>query len=247
MTDHPVVSEQQWLAARKELLQKEKEASRLRDELTRLRQDLPWKRVARPYVFDGPAGEAGLADLFGGCSQLIVYHFMFDPDWDEGCKICALLGDHYDPLGIHLKARDVSLVTISRAPIEKITAYKERMGWGFEWFSSFHNNFNRDFGVSFTQQEMDEGRMNYNYSASRFPSLECPGVSSFAKNDNGDIFHTYSAYARGLENFLGIYQFLDIVPKGREEAGLPYGMHWVRCHDRYDDDSFVDPYVQISE
>jgi predicted dithiol-disulfide oxidoreductase (DUF899 family) len=243
MSDHPVVSSEEWLIARKELLQKEKELSRLRDELTQQRRDLPWQKVEKDYVFDGADGKVKLLDLFGASSQLLVYHFMFGPDWKDGCKVCSMVADHYGPLIVHLKARDVTLVTVSRAPIEKLTSYKQRMGWEFEWASSINNDFNRDFGVSFTQEEMDESRMNYNYEFGRFPSTECPGISCFVRNPQGEIFHTYSAYARGLENLLGIYNYLDLVPKGRDEAELPYGMAWVRPHDGYDDDSFVDPYL----
>ena len=247
MSRNNVVSDSEWIEARKQLLIKEKAFSRQRDELTKLRQQLPWHKIEKVYLFDSATGPKDLSDLFGPHSQLIVYHFMFGPDWKEGCKICSMLGDHYAPLIVHLKARDVSLVTISRAPIETLESYKQRMGWRFEWLSSLNNEFNRDFGVLFTQQEMDEAKMNYNYHLGHFPSLECPGISSFFKDEQGDVFHTYSAYARGLENFLGIYHFLDIVPKGRNEDGLPYGMEWVRHHDRYDDNTFVDPYVQLSK
>lgn len=245
MSQHKIVSQVEWIEARKELLAREKEFSKQRDELTTLRQQLPWRKIENEYEFDGTSGKKRLSQLFGPCSQLLIYHFMFGPDWDDGCRICSMLGDHYDPLVIHLKARDVSFVTISRAPIEKLEAYKKRMGWSFEWLSSLRNRFNQDFGVSFTQQEMDEGQMNYNYRLGRFPSTECPGISSFYRDEVGEVFHTYSAYARGLENFLGIYNFLDITPKGRDEDSLPYGMAWVRHHDRYDDDGQVDHYVEL--
>lgn len=238
-----VVSDAEWLTARKELLQKEKELSRQRDELTRLRQQLPWRKLDQAYEFDGPDGKRSLLDLFGDQSQLLIYHFMFGPDWKEGCKACSLVADHYDPLVIHLKARDVSMVTVSRAPIATLEDYKQRMRWNFEWVSSLNNSFNQDFGVTFTEEEKNESRMNYNYSLGSFPVTECPGVSSFARNDDGEIFHTYSAYARGLENLLGIYNLLDLVPKGRDEVELPYGMAWVRHHDQYEDDSVVDPYT----
>ncbi|MDA0660044.1 MAG: thioredoxin family protein [Planctomycetota bacterium] len=243
--NHKVVSENEWIEARKELLVKEKEHSRLRDEITRLRQQLPWHRVETDYVFESSDGTCRLSELFGANSQLITYHFMFGPDWPEGCKICSMLGDHYDPLVVHLQARDVSLVTVSRAPVEKLEEFRKRMGWSFPWVSSLNNQFNRDFGVTFTQEELDASRMNYNYKIGKFPTTECPGISCFFKNSQGEVFHTYSAYARGLENLLGIYSFLDLVAKGREEDGLPYGMHWVRHHDRYADDSFVDPYVKL--
>jgi predicted dithiol-disulfide oxidoreductase (DUF899 family) len=176
---------------------------------------------------------------------LITYHFMFGPDWPEGCKICSMLGDHYDPIVIHLKARDVTLVAVSRAPLTTLNAYKRRMGWSFEWVSSLNSDFNWDYNVSFTQEELDGGRACYNYQeGAKFPATEGPGISSFYKDTNGDVFHTYSSFGRGLENFLGIYNFLDTVPKGRDEVGLPYGMAWVRHKDRYGDDTVTDPYVK---
>lgn len=202
--NNQVVSEDQWIAARKELLVKEKELSARRDELTRMRQHLPWHRIDKEYEFDTPDGKQLLPELFGSRSQLITYHFMFGPDWKEGCKICSLLADHYDPLVVHLQARDVSLVTVSRAPIETLSAYRTRMSWTFPWVSSLYNQFNQDFGVTFTQEELDGSRMNYNYKIGKFPTTECPGVSCFYKNEQGKVFHTYSAYSRGLENLLGI-------------------------------------------
>ena len=245
MANHAVVSSDQWLDARQELLKKEKEFSRLRDELTRQRRDLPWEKLEKEYMFDGPDGKKTLADLFGDCSQLITYHFMFDPDWTEGCKICSMLGDHYNPLIIHLKHRDVTLVTVSRDPLATLNAYKERMGWSFQWVSSLNSDFNWDYHVSFKPEELAAGTAYYNYQAgAKFPVTEGPGISSFYKDENGDIYHTYSSFGRGLENFLGIYNFLDIVPKGRDEEGLPYGMAWVRLKGQYGDPSFVDPYAK---
>ena len=244
MPDHAVVSADQWLSARKELLVKEKEFTRMRDELTQLRRDLPWERVEKQYTFDSPDGEQSLAELFGGCSQLVIYHFMFDPDWEEGCKVCSMLGDHYDPLIMHLTHRDVSLVTVSRAPLDKLRTFARRMGWSFPWVSSHKSDFNRDFRVSFTQEELDSGRAYYNYQqGEKFPVTECPGVSSFFKDEDQTVYHTYSSIGRGLENLLGIYNFLDLVAKGRDEDSLPYPMAWVRHRDKYDDTSFVDPYV----
>ena len=187
-----------------------------------------------------------LAELFDGCSQLIVYHFMFGPDWKEGCKICSMLGDHYDPIMIHLKHRDVTFVTVSRAPLAQLEAFKKRMGWSFTWVSSLDGDFNWDYDVSFKKEELEAGQATYNYKeGAKFPADEAPGISSFYKDKNGDVFHTYSSYGRGLENFLGIYNFLDIVAKGRDEEGLPYSMAWVRHRDQYDDDSIVDPYVKV--
>lgn len=244
MQDHPVVSGASWLEARRELLEKEKEATRLRDELTELRRSLPWERVEKDYVFEGPDGKESLADLFGSSRQLIVYHFMYGPDWPEGCKVCSMLSDHYDPIIIHLQHRDVNLVTISRAPFEALEAYKRRMGWSFKWVSSLGNDFNWDYHVSFQQDDLDAGQIYYNYeTGAHFPANEGPGISSFYKSDEGEVFHTYSSFGRGLENFLGIYNFLDIVPKGRDEAGFPYPMAWVRHKDQYDDDSVIDPYL----
>ena len=245
MTPTPVVSHTEWISARKALLAREKEFTKQREELTRLRQQLPWRRVEANYNFDGITGQRSLSDLFGDQTQLLIYHFMFGPDWTEGCKSCSLIADHYNPLVVHLKARDVAFATVSRAPVATLDAYRRRMGWSFEWVSSLNCDFNRDFRVTFTQEEMDAEQMDYNYEVGKFPVLECPGISSFAKDEHGGVFHTYSAFARGLENLMGIYDFLDIVPKGRDEAELTYGMEWVRHHDRYDDESFVDPYVEL--
>ncbi len=245
MTDHPVVSSDEWLVARKELLKKEKEYSRLRDELTQQRRNLPWERVNKEYTFDGPNGSETLADLFGDRSQLIVYHFMFGPEWPEGCKVCSMCADMYDPMAIHLKHRDVSLVTVSRASIETLESYKQRMGWSFKWVSSLNNDFNWDYHVSFKQEDVDAGRVYYNYrEGAVFPANEGPGISAFYKDDDGNVFHTYSSYGRGLENFLGIYNFLDIVTKGRHESELPYGMAWVRHKDKYDDPTVVDQFAK---
>jgi len=247
MIDHAVVSNAEWVAARKELLKKEKEFSKLRDELTRMRQDLPWEKVEKEYSFDAPGGKVSLRDLFAGKSQLIIeYHFMFDPQWDEGCKSCSFIADHYNPSIVHLKHRDVTMVTVSRAPLDKLQAFKQRMGWTFPWVSSLGSDFNRDYHVSFTPEEVQKGEMDYNYRVGKsFPVSEAPGISVFYKDENGEVFHTYSSFARGLENFIGAYNLLDIVPKGRDEAGLSYGMQWLRHRDRYEDDSFVDPYVNL--
>lgn len=246
MPRNEVVSAEQWVAARKKLLNKEKEFTRLRDELTRLRQDLPWEKVEKNYTFDGPDGPSSLADLFDGRSQLLVYHFMFDPDWEEGCKSCSLLADHYYPAVIHLKQRDVTMVTISRTPLEKLQAFQKRMGWAFTWVSSLNSDFNWDYNVSFTQEQLDGGEACYNYEKGKaFPVREAPGLSAFYKDETGAIFHTYSCFARGLETFIGAYWLLDVVPKGRDEADLNYGMEWVRHHDRYEDSTFIDPYVNL--
>jgi predicted dithiol-disulfide oxidoreductase (DUF899 family) len=235
-----VVPPAEWLAARKELLSKEKEFTRLRDELSRQRHALPWQRVEKQYVFDGPAGKETLASLFGSKSQLMVYHFMFGPGWAEGCPSCSLLSDHIDGSLVHLAARDVSLVVVSRAPLAEVEAFKKRMGWRFKWLSSNANDFNRDYHVSFTKHEMAEGETYYNYVLQKFPSEEAPGASVFYKDTAGDIFHTYSSYGRGLDMLIGAYNWLDIAPKGRDEDGLAYTMAWVRHHDRYDDGKLVD-------
>src|ERR1700685_3374203 len=244
---HEVVSSRQWIASRKELLRKEKEFTRLRDELSRQRRELPWEKVEKEYIFDGPNGKQTLADLFDGRSQLIVYHFMFGPDWEAGCPSCSFLADHFDGTLVHLANRDVTLVAVSRAPIAQIEAFKKRMGWRFQWVSSFANDFNRDYHVSFTKEEMAHGKVSYNYDLVEFPAEEAPGASVFYKNDAGGIFHTYSAYARGLDIAVGTYNFLDLVPKGRDEDGLAFSMAWVRHHDRYEDGYFVDAAKLYSE
>jgi len=230
---HEVVSRKEWTEARKALLAKEKELTRQRDELSRRRRELPWVKVDKEYVFDGPNGKETLASLFGGRSQLIVYHFMLGPGWQEGCKSCSFLADHIDGSLIHLANRDVTLVAISRAPFPEIQAFQKRMGWGFKWVSSNCNDFNFDYHVSFTKDEMAKGRVEYNFETREFPSDEAPGVSVFYKDKSGEVFHTYSAYARGCDIFLGAYNYLDLTPKGRDEEDLGFTMSWVRHHDRY--------------
>jgi len=229
-TRRPVVSRQKWLSARVALLKKEKEFTRRRDKLSEQRRKLPWVQVDKEYVFDMPDGKRSLADLFDNRSQLIVYHFMFGPDWNEGCKHCSFWADHFDPTQIHLNHRDVTFVVISRAPIEKLSAFKSRMGWKFNWLSSFNNDFNFDFGVSFTPQELKKGTAFYNYrKGQKDPERE--GLSVFYKNDRGEIFHTYSTFARGIDLLCGTYNFLDLVPRGRDEGDSP--QYWVQYHDRY--------------
>jgi len=235
MQPHKVVSEKEWLVARKAHLAKEKEFTRVRDELSRQRRELPWVKVDKTYVFDGPRGKETLTELFDGRSQLLVYHFMFGPDWEEGCKSCSLLADHFDGAAVHLAHRDVTLLAVSRAPLPQIEAFKRRVGWRFKWVSSFGSDFNRDYHVSFSKDEMAQGKVSYNYASSEFPSEEAPGASVFYKDAGGDVFHTYSAYARGLDILVGAYNYLDLVPKGRDEDALPFTMAWVRHHDRYDD------------
>jgi len=242
--EHEVVSPKEWIAKRKELLPKEKEFTRLRDELSRQRRGLPWEKVEKKYVFDALNGKQTLSELFDGRSQLIVYHFMFGPGWEAGCPSCSFLADHFDGSLVHLANRDVTLVVVSRAPLAQIEAFKKRMGWRFKWVSSFENDFNRDYGVSFTKEEMAKGKVPYNYEMVEFGSEEGPGASAFYKNAGGDIFHTYSTYARGLDILIGAYNFLDLAPKGRDEDGLAFSMAWVRHHDRYDAGYFVDPQAQ---
>jgi predicted dithiol-disulfide oxidoreductase (DUF899 family) len=241
MKHNRIVSREEWLAARKQHLSQEKEFTRLRDELSRQRRELPWVRVEKRYVFDGPHGKETLADLFGGRSQLIVVHFMFGPGWEEGCKSCSFRADHLDGALVHLAHRDVTLVVVSRAPLPQIEAFKKRMGWRFTWVSSYGTDFNFDFHVSFTKDEMAKGQVYYNYDMREFGSEEAPGTSVFYKDETGDIFHTYSCYARGGDMLIGAYHYLDLVPKGRDEDALAFTMAWVRHHDRYGDDYFVDP------
>ena len=236
-----VVSHAEWLTARKQFLAKEKEFTRLRDELSRQRRQLPWDRVEKEYLFDGPAGPVALAELFDGRSQLIVYHFMLGPGWEAGCPSCSYLADHFDGSTIHLANRDVTLAVVSRAPFAEIEAFKKRMGWKFQWLSSFHSDFNFDYHVSFKPEEKTSGKVNYNYAVEEFPSEEAPGLSVFARNEAGEVFHTYSSYARGLDILVGAYNFLDFAPKGRDEDGLAFSMAWVRHHDRYAEGYFVDP------
>jgi predicted dithiol-disulfide oxidoreductase (DUF899 family) len=235
----PVVSHTEWVAARKELLKKEKEFTRLRDELSRQKRALPWEKVGKNYVFDGPGGKETLATLFDGRSQLAVYHFMFGPGWKQGCPSCSFIADTFDGIVTHLAQRDLTLLAVSRAPLPEIDAFKKRMGWQFKWVSSFGSDFNFDYHVSFPKEENKKGKVYYNYDLTEFPSEEAPGLSVFYKNTDGEIFHTYSSYARGLDDFLGAYRFLDLVPKGRDEDALPHPMAWVRHHDRYNQNKLV--------
>jgi predicted dithiol-disulfide oxidoreductase (DUF899 family) len=233
MNHNRIVSRDEWLTARKAFLAKEKELTHARDRLSRERRELPWVRVDKAYAFDGPAGKETLSDLFAGRSQLLVYHFMFGPDWKEGCPSCSFWADNYNGIVVHLKHRDVTLVAVSRAPLEKLEAYKKRMGWSFKWVSSLGNDFNRDYHVSFTPEEQKAAF--YNYEVQDFGVSEAPGVSVFAKDDAGAVYHTYSCYSRGLDTLNGAYQLIDLVPKGRDEAGLAHPMAWVRRNDRYED------------
>jgi predicted dithiol-disulfide oxidoreductase (DUF899 family) len=236
-----VVSRDEWLNARKQLLLKEKEITRLTDEINEERCKLPWVKIHKPYMFDGPAGKQTLAELFDGRSQLIVKHFMFGPGWKEGCVGCSFGSDHIDGANLHLSHHDVSLVAVSRAPFEEIEAFKKRMGWQFKWVSSFNSDFNFDFNVSFKKEDLEKGKVFYNYKMRHLQSEEMPGLSVFYKDKDETVYHTYSSFARGDEKMATAYMYLDITPKGRNETGPNFDLtDWVRHHDRYDDNGFVD-------
>ena len=228
-----VVSHDEWLKARLELLAAEKEFTRQRDALTRRRMAMPWERVEKSYRFEGPNGALSLADLFDGRSQLIVYHFMFGPDWEEGCKSCSFWADNFNGIPIHLNHRDVTFTAVSRAPFAKINAYKKRMGWSFPWVSSDGSDFNFDYHVSFTPEQIAAGKAYYNYDGRPNTMSDEVGVSVFYKNETDEVFHTYSCYGRGIDMLNGAYNYLDLAPKGRDEAGLEFPMAWVRRHDQY--------------
>jgi predicted dithiol-disulfide oxidoreductase (DUF899 family) len=230
-TQHPVVSREEWLVARKQLLVKEKEFTRLHDQLRSERRALPWVRVDENYVFDTTEGKATLVDLFNGRSQLLVYHFMLTPGSDHLCEGCSFISDHVDAARMHFEHNDLSFVAISRAQIDQIESVKKRMGWRFKWVSSYNNNFNYDYHVSFTKEQIASGHTNYNYGTSNYASEDLSGESVFYKGESGEVFHTYSCYARGDELLIGAYNFLDLTPKGRNETNI---MDWVRLHDEYD-------------
>ncbi len=245
LRNHEVVSPEHWLQRRKQLLNKEKELTRLHDEIARERRELPWEEVTKQYFFAGPSGKQSLAQLFGGKSQLIVYHFMFRPSWNEGCVGCSFLADHVDGAMQHVEQKDISFVAISRAPLAEIEAFKKRMGWNFTWVSSNGSDFNYDYHVSFKPEDIASGSVYYNYEnrSGNFLSEDMSGTTVFYKDDAGKVFHTYSSYARGGEALLGAYGWIDLTPKGREEHGPTFSLgDWVRHHDRYQASSgFVDP------
>jgi predicted dithiol-disulfide oxidoreductase (DUF899 family) len=231
MNNHRVVSPQEWLAARRRLLEKEKAFTRERDQLSRERRELPWEKVEKSYVFETSKGRESLADLFAGRSQLVVYHFMFAPDWDGGCKSCSFWADNFNGIVTHLAQRDVTMVAISRAPLAKLEAFKRRLGWTFKWASSGNGDFNYDYHVSFRPDAAEQA--TYNYVNNDGSMSDLPGISVFFKDANGDIFHTYSSYGRGIDILNTAYNYLDLVPKGRDEEGLPHSMAWVNYHDLY--------------
>jgi len=234
MENHKIVSHEEWLKDRVAFLKKEKEFTRLRDELSEARRNLPWERVEKDYVFEGPNGKESLSQLFGNKSQLIIYHLMFHPNWEAACKSCSLIAESFERNIVHLNQRDVTMIAVSRAPLAKLEAFKKRMGWTFKWVSSGGSDFNYDFHVSFTPEQLAK-EIYYNYAVEKKSSgEERPGLSVFYKDKSGSIFHTYSAYERGLDAMMAVYQYLDVAPKGRDEADQkPHPMAWVRLRDSY--------------
>lgn len=239
MTSHAVVSREEWLKARRTLLEKEKAHTRANDELSRQRRELPWVKITKAYEFEGPEGVVSLADLFDGRGQLMVYHFMFGPDWEEGCPGCSFLCDHVDAARQHFEHNNLSFVAVSRGPLAKLEGYRKRMGWDFRWVSSARTDFNYDFHVSFPPERVTDGKITYNFESidAGEDMEELPGYSLFLKDEDGEIYHTYSSYSRGGEVLLGAYNFLDAAPLGRNENGPGRNLgDWVKRHDRYDDD-----------
>jgi predicted dithiol-disulfide oxidoreductase (DUF899 family) len=231
--EHKVVPHKEWITARKAFLVKEKKFTRLRDELSRQRRELPWEKVEKEYVFDGPDGKESMAELFGNNSQLIVYHFMFGPDWKEGCPNCSFWADNFNGIVVHLRERNTTMLAISHAPRKKLQAFQKRMGWTFKWVSSFDTDFNFDHHVSVKPEEMKKGKVYYNYTEIEPFSTECHGISAFFKDDKGEVFHTYSTYGRGLDMMNTAYHYLDLTARGRAEEGLDFTLSWVRHHDKY--------------
>lgn len=232
---HPIVSESEWLAARKQHLLREKDLLRQLDDLRRQRRELPWMKVEKPYLFAGPRGTETLAGLFGDCSQLVVQHFMFGPDWPEGCVGCSFQADHVDAAFVHLRHHDIAFAAVSRAPFPLLAAFRRRMGWQFHWVSSCGSDFNYDFGVSFAAADLASGTARYNFETRELDSEEMPGVSVFFKDEDGSIYRTYSAYGRGVEQLVGAYNYLDIAPRGRNETGPAFDLtDWVKHRDKYE-------------
>lgn len=232
--NHPVASRDAWLARRRSLLAREKELTHLRDEIARERHALPWVRLDKAYAFDTPDGPRALAELFDGRRQLMVQHFMFAPEWEQGCQSCSFMADQLEGAKVHLEQRDLTLLLVSRAPLAQIERFRARMGWPFKWVSAGDGDFNRDFAVSFAEESRVDGEVYYNYGMTAFPQPEAPGISFFCKDDAGDVFHTYSTYGRGVEAMMLAYELLDMAPHGRDEAHLGYPMAWIRHHDRYE-------------
>jgi predicted dithiol-disulfide oxidoreductase (DUF899 family) len=235
MQNQNIVSRDEWLDARRGLLREEKEFTRLRDQLSLKRRQLPWVKVDTEYLFEGPDGKQSLSDLFEDNSQLIIYHFMYGPDWEDGCPSCSFWADNFNGIDIHLRHRDANMVVISRASLDTLQTYKKRMGWDFKWLSSLGSDFNYNYQVSFTADQMEKGEMFYNFNIGNFPADEAPGISVFYKSPEGEVFHTYSCYARGLDMLNGAYHYLDLLPKGRDEDDLDFTMAWLRRRDQYDD------------
>ena len=234
MLANKVVSQQEWLEARKELLAKEKAFNKLRDQLSQSRRELPWVKVEKGYLFESNGGQVSLEELFNGRSQLLIYHFMFGVDWEEGCPSCSFWADGYSGTDTHLNHRDISFAVVSSAKLDKLNDYKKRMGWHFNWVSAFGNDFNQAYGVTFTQDESGGNTAVYNYRPIESPGEELPGISVFYKNEAGEVFHTYSTYARGLDMLNVTYHHMDLMPKGRDEANLPWSMAWLRRRDQYE-------------
>lgn len=234
-TGHTIGTRKDWMKARLELLQAEKELTRQSDALAAKRQALPWVKVDKDYTFDTPTGRRTLAELFDGRGQLLVQHFMLGPDWQQGCPSCSFMADHTDGMTIHLAHRDVTMIAVSRAPLPEIERFRKRMGWQFPWVSSHGSDFNYDFAVSFTPDQVAKGEVIYNFGKWPYPYEELPGISAFIKDNSGAVFHTYSTYGRGVEVMMGTYHMLDLMPKGRDERNVEYKMEWVRHHDRYED------------
>jgi predicted dithiol-disulfide oxidoreductase (DUF899 family) len=237
MQTHKIVSREQWIEARKALMAREKELTQAREALSEQRRNLPWVKVDKNYVFDAPHGKVTLTDLFKGRPQLVVQHVMFAPEWDAACKSCSFWVDGFERMVPHLAARDTTMAAVSRAGVAKLEAFKTRMGWTFDWVSSGTNDFNADYGVTFTGAQIETGQPMYNFGTTPIYGEELPGISVFYRDESGAVFHTYSTFARGLDMMNAAYQYLDLTPLGRHEDGLPYPMDWVRLHDQYQPDA----------
>ena len=233
-TNHTIVTPSEWLTARMELLAEEKRLTHQMDAVSARRRALPWVKIDKDYRFESRCGSISLAELFGTKSQLVIQHFMLGPDWKEGCPSCSYMADHTDGMLPHLAARDTTMLAVSRAPLAEIEAFKQRMGWSFEWVSSHESEFNHDFHVSFTEEQVASGKVEYNFTEQSFGSTEAPGISVFFKDSDGSVYHTYSVYGRGVELMMGTYRILDLTPKGRDEDNLEFTMEWVRHHDSYE-------------